>query len=215
MHFFVEGIEERDETARKGFLLRDDSCAAFHVTEKNGIDELVQDFPIFDHCVSYAPLKLIAGLFKDADGGDVPIEDTCKDSCEIERGESKFRERFHRQRGDAFSPVWLCQPVTDLRRVPKHVMLHVKTDTANCFSGVCNGERCLRLLLRYLVKPDSCILKSIRKRKRVAEVDRDVAVVGVLDDGRLIVLLPAPNPPFTDEEFQGAPLCSISMPCFL
>ena len=88
------------------------------------------------------------------------------------------------------APEPLAQPVSNLGGDAFDVLLQVEADAAD--GGAVHGNRKEGLRLHHPGGPDEAlaILAGVRKREPIAEVDRDVPVIGVLDKGREIAGLP-------------------------
>ncbi len=135
-----------------------------------------------------------AGFFQNATGRGIPLEHAGMQTIDVERRERMGAGGDHCLGGEAFAPVSLAQPVADFGDAPLDVAEALETDGPDGLAVEHDREAERRLsLILHASDPFCGVDRRVRVRKTVAEVPPNLAIVGVLDESRLVAAAPGPE----------------------
>jgi hypothetical protein len=152
-----------------------------------GEKEGIENFAVLEDVGAETGFAQEAGFFEEAGGGVVGGEGFGVDANEIVGAEGpigKGRDGFGH---DALVPEGFAQPVTELGGLAMDVLAKVEADAADGFGGICDGKGGGRIFLGDGLQKVLGIAGGVGVRKEVAEVEPNVAVVGIALEGSGVV----------------------------
>src|SRR5262245_60582834 len=87
-----------------------------------GVEQGIENLSILYDVVLETSFEAESGFFQHARGCGIVREHLCRDSAERNIVETEITNRGHHFSHDAASPELLCQPVTNCRCMPMHVL---------------------------------------------------------------------------------------------
>ena len=142
---------------------------------------MIADDAVLDGAAWHGAFEHVAGFLEHSDGTVIVGKWQREDPCEVEVPKRCIRDGADGLGPDASSPEGLSQPVADFGRDPFDVALEHESDAAHRVPTdvdrpVRGGSRRGHMFQKF-----AAVLFAVRIRKAIAKVDRDAAIVGVMD----------------------------------